>query len=320
MLNEDRIIDLLKMNFSKYIGDDAAIIPVGNKQSYVITKDLLIEDVHFRTSYCDPKSLAHKALHVNLSDIAAMCGNPIFILGGISIPALKEKYAIEFLKNFVDVCKAQSVELIGGDTTKSPDKLFISITAIGLAQDDNIKYRNKAKLGDLIYYAGNLGYAQLGFRMLESGHDGAEIFKEAFLRPNALVKEGLWLGQKYDVHAVMDVSDGLFVDLQKLCKASGFSAEINLDNFRLSEEFILECANLGMNAIDVMLTGGEDYGLLFTADSVQCKSSIDEFKVIFGYEPQYVGRITSNTDELTFMKDGVKKELSPKPFSHFGEL
>ena len=127
-MTEDKVINFLQQEFLSLdgIGDDAAIFA----ENYVISKDLLIEDVHFRRKYVDSKSLAYKALHVNLSDIAAMGASATYVMLGIAIPKNCDQYIDDFLRAFAQECKINDVVLIGGDTTASPDKLFISITII----------------------------------------------------------------------------------------------------------------------------------------------------------------------------------------------
>lgn len=320
MISEAGIIDVLRSLFPKYIGDDVAIIPYQSNKKYIITKDILIEDVHFRTSYFSSLDLAHKALEVNLSDIAAMSGNPLFILLGIAIPTHLSEYAENFIKHFATCCIKSSLALIGGDTTKSPDRLMISVTAIGSIQINHIKYLNTAKVGDLVCVAGNLGYAHIGLQLLEAKQQSSDyqIFKEALLKPKALIKEGMWLGKQTAVTAMTDISDGLFINLQKLCKLSSCGAEINFNALPISHDFLKACQSLDLEPIDVILKGGEDYGLLFTINEYQYVHISKKFKQRFGYCFQYIGRVISD-NELVFIENGSVREKIIKPFSHFGE-
>jgi thiamine-monophosphate kinase len=349
MLTEDNIIARLKAGFPDYIGDDAAIIEQSNGQSYVVTKDVLVEDVHFRTSYFDPTSLAHKALQVNLSDMAAMGAKPSFVLLGISIPQSRLQYAEEFIEAFTGLCKKEAVALIGGDTTRSPDKLFISVTAIGIAPSQAIKRRATAKAGDFICVAGEMGSAHLGFIASERALDGLENYKKAFLRPEAKIKEGQWLGTQDSVTSLMDLSDGLFVDLTKLCQASELQAEVDLDLFKPSRGFIDSCKELGLDPVDTMLAGGEDYSLLFTVAPAGYQELTEGFTKRFGYAVKPIGHITkrhceersdaaicrlsAQTDcrgptalamtdvmeRIVFISMGERRFMKLKSFSHFEE-
>lgn len=318
MLSETDIIHDLKNSFPSHIGDDAAVIPAFGEQSYVITKDLLVEDTHFRQSYVDAPSLAQKALQVNLSDVAAMGAKPCFILLGIAIPEKNAAYAKAFLDNFALQVKQAGLILIGGDTVKSVDKLMISITAIGLADTENIRYRSKAKIGDIICVAGELGHAHVGFLACEQAKQGFEAYQAAFLRPMAKLAEGQWLAQQHAVTSMMDLSDSLYVDLKRLCKSSEIGAELNLDQLKPEKDFTVACEKLGIEPVQAMLSGGEDYGLLFTIEKAAYDLLSQKFYQKFGYKITPVGSITSSK-EIKFIENGVGKNLILRPFSHFGE-
>lgn len=318
MLNESNIINQLKNSFPEYIGDDAAVLSVHFNENYVITKDLLIEDVHFRSNYFDAASLAHKALQVNLSDLAAMGARPKFVLCGIAIPLSHEKYAQEFLEQFAISCKKSEIIIIGGDTTRSPDKLFVSITAIGVGSHGHLKYRHTAKSEDLICIAGKLGEAHLGLVACERGLSDFEHYKNSLLRPQAKIAEGLWLAAQSSVHSMMDISDGLVVDLKRLCEASSLQANIRLEKIKLSETFIEHCQIVGLEAIEISLIGAEDYSLLFTVAPEAFSNVTASFKKQFGYDIQCIGHLSRGVG-IQFTENGLSKNLKLQPFSHFGE-
>ena len=297
-MKENKIIDFFQKQFP-IIGDDAAVI----NGSQIISKDLLVEDVHFRLKYFGPNDLAHKIIHVNLSDIAAMGGKAIYVLLGLSIPKnITPFYIEEFSKSFSEICIKNNLVLIGGDTTSSPDKLFISVTIIGSV--DKPIYRNTAQIGDIICYSGNLGYAHIGLQALEQKIPGLEMFKSALLRPNAALQMSLEIKDK--ATAMMDISDGLYIDLKKLCIASKVSAQINLENLEHNEDFAKACKLLGSDPVSVQLMGGEDYGLLFT---VKPEEYTNDFKKI--------GMIIAGNGEILFEQ---KFDFKQQIFSHFGEL
>ncbi|MFN7096870.1 MAG: thiamine-phosphate kinase [Gammaproteobacteria bacterium] len=318
MLSEAHIIEYLTANFPDNIGDDAAVINGYAGQQYVVTTDLLVEDIHFRVSYFNPADLAHKALHVNLSDIAAMGARPCFILCGISIPMAQAKYAEDFLFSLATICKKAGVLLIGGDTTKSPDKLFISITAIGTTAPEYIKYRTTAAVGDYICITGALGDAHIGLIACENKRSDLTEFKNAFLRPHAKINEGQWLGTQLSVTSMMDISDGLFIDLRRLCEASNVASNIILENIVPSTSFINACYDLQLDPVTTMLIGGEDYGLLFTVDSENYQLLADAFMQRFGYQITCIGHIVAGNG-VHFIEQGQAKNMTLTPFSHFGE-
>src|SRR5690606_35760316 len=138
-----------------------------------------------------------------------------------------ENYIEEFFKFFTDYCQEENIELIGGDTTGSHSDLMISITALGHAHPDNITYRHTAQQEDLICYVGHLGYAKMGLLACENNALNNNIFQQSFLRPKAKIREGLWLAAQEAVSSMMDISDGFYADIKKLCTASQLKAEVN---------------------------------------------------------------------------------------------
>jgi len=211
VLSEEQLINLAKASAPEYIGDDAAILPQIDLDNYVISKDLLVENIHFRTSYCTMEDIAHKALHVNLSDIAAMGARPLFALCGAAIPLKQQPRGAKLLQALITTANDAGVTIIGGDTTKSMSELMLSITIIGIAENATIKKRSTARIGDYICVAGELGAAHLGFTALEQQTKGFLPYKKVFLRPIAKQAEGLWLGKQRSISSMMDISDGLIL-------------------------------------------------------------------------------------------------------------
>jgi thiamine-monophosphate kinase len=316
MLSESHIIQLLQTEFPEHIGDDAACLPLNHEQSYVIAKDLLVENRHFRLSYQDAQSLAHKALHVNLSDIAAMGATPQFVLLGLAIPEHFEPNLDAFLHAFSKACKAASVLLIGGDTTGSSHDLLISITAIGMAATTHIKRRSTVKPGDLLYITGNLGYAHLGLTALEEKNSTMSEFKRAFLKPNARMQEGIWFGQQSAVTGMMDISDGLWVDVNRMCSASQCGMRLNLDACKPSTAFNKTAKNLNLDPITVQLIGGEDYGLMLAVTPKAHLELAADFKQKFGYELSCIGKFTAGNN-ITLLEHDKPSLRKVVPFSHF---
>lgn len=271
-------VELRQAGSLKGIGDDAAVIDSGNEKT-VITKDLLLEGVHFDLSYTPLKHLGYKAVAVNLSDICAMNATPRQILVGIglsnrfSLEAVEEIYA-----GILHACEIYNVDLIGGDTTSSVSGLVISVTAIGTAAAEDIVYRNGAKANDLICVSGDLGAAYMGLQLLNREK---QVFEEApAAQPDLsgydyLLERQLKPEPRADIIAkfrewgikpgsMIDISDGLASDVMHLCRNSNtgcklFEEKIPVDHLtrELAREFGLDPAVCALN-------GGEDYELLFT--------------------------------------------------------
>ncbi|MCH9757258.1 MAG: thiamine-phosphate kinase [Gammaproteobacteria bacterium] len=316
MLTESDIIHTLKTHFPEKIGDDAACIPLNQTESYVISKDLLVEDTHFRLRYQGAKSLAHKALHVNLSDLAAMGARPQFVLLGLSIPKHFEAQTAAFLEAFSAACRKASVILIGGDTTRSTQQLLISITAIGMAKTEEIKFRKNTKPGNLLCVAGNPGEAHLGFTALEQEQPLFLNYKHRFLNPNARLTEGAWLAKQKAITSMMDISDGLFIDLERLCDASSVACDLNLDSLTPDTEFKSACEALKLDSMTIQLTGGEDYALMFSVTSEAYPSLTKQFKNQFKYDLKCIGKFQTGQG-ITLIKNNKQITQNIKPFLHF---
>ena len=225
----------------KGVGDDAAVVKF-NKENTLISTDFLIENIHFDLAYTPLKHLGYKAAIVNFSDIYAMNGTPkhitvsIAISNRFSVEALQEIYAGIHI-----ACEKYNVDLIGGDTTTSEKGLIISVTVIGEANQQEIVYRNGAKVGDLIAVTGNLGAAYMGLQVLQREkmvylenpelqpelNDENSYLIQRFLKPEA--KKSViefFKAENIKPHAMMDISDGLSSEIFHICTQSGVGAEI----------------------------------------------------------------------------------------------
>lgn len=326
-LSESEIIAHLSRSFPSShddfvgIGDDAAIIKTGGDKAIVITKDLMVEDVHFRLKYYDARAIAHKAVHTNLSDLAAMGAKPRFLLLGISIPkTIGSRWIKNFSSHLSKICRKHDVILIGGDTTASKKTLFISITAIGTADESKLKYRSSSCAGDVICLTGVLGKAYAGLVALEKGVKGFESLKKRQLFPQSKVQEGLFLASSSSVRAMMDISDGLFVDLNRLCLSSNAGARIQLEKIKVSKDLKSSAKALGIDPLKSALTGGEDYELLFTVSKKDVDGLQNKFFKRFKYNFFKIGEII-NGRGIAFKENDRIVDLKLRPsFSHFGEM
>ena len=257
MKNEKEIVDILKKLFPPGkaivgIGDDAAVF-----EDLVFTTDLLAEDSHFRRWH-PPFFLGRKTVNINLSDIAAMGADPLFILISLSIPIeLTGKWLDEFISGVKSACEDGNCSLVGGDLSHS-EKIFISATAIG--RTDKPVLRNRAKPGEKIVLVGDLGKARVGREALESRIKGFESLKMAFLDPVPKLKEGKE-ATKF-ASSMIDVSDGLVIDLKRLLGNLG--ARLYSDKLKPAKELENFCRLNNKSSLEYVLYGGEDYALLLT--------------------------------------------------------
>ena len=303
----DHIRDLfaaLPANGFEGIGDDCAVLPVSDEESLLFTSDLLAEGIHFLRAATTARELGGKTLAVNLSDIAAMGARPVATLLSLALPPeATDDWAKEFLEGYRALSERYGVALVGGDTTASESGIVINVTAIGRAANGHIKRRGDARPGDAILTGGVLGESAAGLcDILDGRYDTpwAAIHRN----PVPQVEEGLWLGCRREVHAMMDLSDGLASDIRHILERSGVGAEIDLERIPTPVD------------VRTAACGGEDYKLLLTADSSQVESLCADFRDRFGAELCSVGRITS-LPGLTWLRDGVPQSLDWQGFRHY---
>ena len=318
---EDRIISNLQRNFAEHwtecigIGDDAAVLPI-SEENYIVSKDLLLENKHFRLSYFDASSLAHKAVHANLSDIAAMGGVPTAILLGIGVPNdLTKLWIEEFLQHITTECHDNSISLIGGDTVGA-NSLCISITIIGKTNCNRVKLRSGARCGDIVCIVGNLGEAYAGFVALEREVEGFKEVKQKFLRPNAMIAEGRWLGSRSEITSMVDVSDGLYPDLLKISRSSGVMSIIDLHLLEPSSNLSAACSELQLDPLECMIIGGEDYILCFSVSQSDFDLLSSEFYEHFA-QPIYRVGIIKHGEGVVLQRNGETQPNPYQPFDHF---
>ena len=262
----------------KGVGDDAAVIDNGGLQT-IITKDLLVEDVHFDMVYTPLKHLGYKAIVVNLSDIYAMNAQPKQVIVGLavstrySLEALEELYAGMLL-----ACEKYKVDLVGGDTTASPAGMTLSITAIGQADKEKIVYRSGAKDNDILFASGSLGAAYCGLLVLKREKQvykanpdmQPDINEYAWLLERQLKPEArgdiIELLAKAGVQptAMIDISDGLASEVLHICKQSKVGAIIYEEKIPVDRRMAAAAHEFKIDPTTCALSGGEDYELLFT--------------------------------------------------------
>ena len=248
------------------IGDDAAAY-FANNEIQLATVDSLVQDVHFSLSYMSWQELGCKSIAVNLSDIAAMGGFPRYALVSLGLPPDTEvENVIELYRGMFDIAGKFGLAIVGGDTVSSP-VVFVSVTVIGSAGDRKrgMLRRSAAKPGDKIAVTNSLGASAGGLKMLQKNlkfaRKYAKQLRQAHLLPNPRVSEGQLLVEN-GVKCGMDVSDGLIGDLAHICAESKVGARINVDLVPVSPA---AAACFGELGLEMALTGGEDYELLFTA-------------------------------------------------------
>ena len=306
------------------IGDDCAIIPKNNKSSYLISTDALVENTHFILNKITAKELAYKAIAVNISDIAAMGGKPLYIFISMALTnSLKDHWVKLFINNINKAAKKFNIILLGGDTVSSNNNIFINITVLGEIENKYIKYRSQAKDQDIIAVTGNLGNSKLGLDFL-LGHiknnKNSKYFIKKHYEPYIYHNEGLFLSSKNYITSMMDVSDGLSSDLNKLCKSSNVGAQIDINNIPVSKKLV-NYFNNKLKAKTYAASGGEDYVLLFTIKEKYYNKFKAEYYNKFKkniYNIGVMNKKNKNNKKVIFkdFKDNKLVEI-PESFEHF---
>ncbi|MFP4470557.1 MAG: thiamine-phosphate kinase [Bacteroidales bacterium] len=260
------------------VGDDTAVIDAGDKYM-LVTKDLLLEGIHFDVSYTPMKHLGYKAVVVNLSDIYAMNGTPKQIAVGLGISS---RYTLEALEELYEgmylACEKYNVDMVGGDTTSSVQGLVISITAIGEVEKDRVVYRGPALENDLLCVSGDLGAAYAGLLILEREKtvfkadpnmqpdlEGHTYILERQLKPEArqdVIARLREIGVKPT--AMIDISDGLASEIKHICKHSDLGCEVYEKQIPIDQHTYDTALSFKMDPTTYAMNGGEDYELLFT--------------------------------------------------------
>jgi thiamine-monophosphate kinase len=310
-MDEQEFVAYLKKKFPfSYglgIGDDASVVRTG-KHFQLISSDILIEDVHFRLRDISQQELALKALAVNVSDIAAMGGRAQYFYLGLGFPGrLSEDDLRLFFKGLRQGCRKWKVELAGGDYSRS-EKMSIAITIIGQSQKPVL--RSGARPGDWIAVTGRTGESALGLKLLLQG-ETASPFIRKHKRTVPQCQKGLILAGF--VNAMIDISDGLLLDLSRVLRASGTGAEIDYEKIPVSRPFKQLCRQYHYSEKELVLAGGEDYQLLF---AISPRQEIRLRKTEIGYH--IIGRVTGRRSLLVREK-GRQLKIPRLGFDHFRE-
>lgn len=246
------------------VGDDAAIVRVPPGHELVIATDTIVDGVHFPEGL-DAADIGYRALAVNLSDLAAMGAEPAWASLALTMPAVDEDWLAGFAAGFFELADRHGVQLIGGDTTRGP--LSVTVTIQGFVEQGRAVLRSGARAGDLIVVSGTLGDAAAGLAELseESGRQTlnpatAAALKSRFLRPTPRLALGRFLGNF--AHSAIDVSDGFAADLGHILTSSGVGAIVQIADLPVSAE--LRQAVGDRSAVDIAVNGGDDYELCVT--------------------------------------------------------
>jgi thiamine-monophosphate kinase len=252
------------------IGDDAAAIANEPGMVSVVTTDALVEGVHFRRDWTAARAIGHKALAVNLSDLAAMGAAPRASLLSLALPG---RYPLEefdaLVDGYVALADHSGAALVGGNLTSSPGPVVVNVTAIGAVRRRRVLRRHNARAGHELYVSGAIGGAAAGLALLRSGvsRDSLESAARDAVRryeePDARYRLGWMVGRMGSASAAMDLSDGLAATARAMAEASGVGVVLEADAIPLAEAARAWAASAGLDPLSFALSGGEDYELAF---------------------------------------------------------
>jgi thiamine-monophosphate kinase len=287
------------------VGDDCALLRPNAGLELAITTDMLVEGRHF-TADADPRKLGHKALAVNLSDLAAMGAAPRWALLGIGLPSADARWLEEFSTGLFALAGRFGVELVGGDTTRAEARV-ISIVALGEVPAGVALYRSGARAGDDIWVSGELGGAALALR-----HPGIAEAARRLHEPEPRIELGERL--RGIAGAAIDLSDGLVGDLAHIAGRSGVGALIHYDRVPRARAF----ASLGEPVLerDCVLSGGEDYELAFTAGPAQ-RAAIEALAGELGLPLTCIGAMRAGEPKVEVLDAAGRPMQYRGAFDHF---
>jgi thiamine-monophosphate kinase len=295
------------------VGDDAALVDVSNGMDLAVSVDTMVSGTHFFPDV-NPENLGHKALAVNLSDMAAMGAMPYWAMLALTLPSVDHDWLAAFAKGFFDLAQEFNVSLIGGDTTRGP--LTLTVTIMGEVPAGAALRRNGAKAGNDVWVSGYIGDAALAVahrhgKLVLSEDD----YHEAVMRlyePTPRV--GLGQALRGMATAAIDVSDGLIADLGHICRLSGVGATVDLPAIPLSPIGARHLSSeAGRTAI---VAGGDDYELCFTAPA-NARESIAELTDMLGIPLARIGQIRRGKGVSLHGSDGKPMKIDGRGYDHF---
>jgi thiamine-monophosphate kinase len=299
------------------IGDDAAAWHTKGGEIELATTDALVENVHFSLKTISWEDLGWKGLAVNLSDIAAMGGTPKYALVSLCLPPETEvENVVELYKEMASLAQEYNLAVVGGNVTSAP-LVALSITVVGETEKGKLLTRSAALPGDKIAVTGYLGASAAGLKMLteklEFEAEETSILKEAHFRPCPRIAEGKILVEQ-GIQTAIDLSDGLLSDLDKICQASKVGAKIEADKIPIHPAVK---KHFGEKALELALSGGEDYELLFTGKS----EILDKVKNFLPTPATVIGEITDDSGKVVVLdEDGKPIEFRREGWEHFTYL
>lgn len=331
-LGEFGLIDLIEIpNYAPEqiilgIGDDCAVLPFDETQYQLVSCDLLVEDIHFIRKRISARQLGYKAIAVNLSDVAAMGGKPVHVLLSVALPP---DYTVEewqqFYQGVQEICAKYQVNVIGGDTTSSSEKLTINVTVLGLVEKKHLHLRRDAKPGDVIFVTGDLGGSRAGLELvldttINVNEADRQRLWQAHCQPEPCCEEILALNELAgaSLHALNDISDGLLSECREIAQASQVSMVLQPEKIPVEAACSRLAVQLGADGLRWAMTGGEDYQLVGTMEAAQAETICEQYAQQTGKRLVIIGTVECGNG-VWLEQQGKRQVAEKRGYDHFGK-
>jgi len=307
------------------IGDDTASIRPRPGYELLVTCDCLVDGQHFLSDRITPLDLGRRAMVVNISDIGAMGGQPLYALVSLGLKTDTPVADVENMyRGFAVELNPLGASIIGGNITKTRDAIFIDITLLGEVEQSKLMLRSTAKAGDAILVTGYPGQAAVGLQFLlrsQSRKDTREHpLVRAYNNPSHRAREGQAIARSGYASAMIDTSDGFLGDLGYICQDSGVGAELIQEKLPISEDLHQAALELKLDPYELFLQDSDDYELIITSrpeNAAQIRSAVASVDNVPVTE---VGKITDSVGDIQLiLPDGTRRHITPVGWDHFAK-
>jgi thiamine-monophosphate kinase len=294
-------------------GDDCAVIDAAPT---ALSTDLSVEDVHFRKAWLGPEQIGWRAAASALSDLAAVAAEPVAVLVSLAIREedVSSGWGTRLMSGVREAAASVGAVLVGGDVSRTPGPAVVDVVAVGRARKPVL--RDGARVGDEVWVSGALGAPGAALALLEAGRPLPEALRAPFARPLPRTREALWLSERADLHAMIDLSDGVAGDAAHIAAASGLAIELDVSEIPIAAG--VEAAAPDREAqLALALSAGEDYELCVVAGAGVLAPLAAEFRQRFGVALTRVGRARAGEGVWSRDPAGATRRLERGGFSHF---
>lgn len=304
------------------IGDDAAVVRTRADRDLVVTTDIQIEGVHFQRRYAAPYDVGWKAMAINLSDIAAMGALPRHALVSLAVPPdLPLRWVEDLYRGLSELGGSFGATIVGGNLARTSGPMTVDVTLVGEVEEDLLLRRTGAGVGDVVLVTGSLGRSAAGLAVATHGLQiaGREELLTSHLRPHPRVHEARVVSRSRMATAMIDLSDGLAMDLGRLCDANALGVRIDAALVPVDEAVHRAADLLGTDALELALFGGEDYELLIAVPPAHAQVLADRIRQEVGTAVTVIGEFVHPREGRSLVRDGTLRPLAPQGWDHFRE-